>query len=440
LKLTNRNYTQISYWLTAIILIWVSANTNWGDGRWNNIVSSDGNGYYAYLPAIFIYHDLRFEFIDDIMNDSLNSNINKDFILKLNGKVVDKYYIGTSLTLIPFFAFGHLSNIICGHPLDGYSVYYRIFVQIGTIFYALMGLFLMIKIFRFYNFSDKVTAISLLAIVFGTNMFHYIVSEPSMSHIYSFAFVNLFVYSFLKYFKLNQTKYFLLGAFALAIIALIRPVNILVILSLPFLARNPKNISKGIKYLIDNWKVLIIGVVLFTSLIMIQLIVYKIQTGKFLIYSYNNEGFNFLDPHIIDFMFSYKKGFFIYTPILFLSMFGFIYLYKDKFRFYSLISFILIVIYVLSSWRMWFYGGSFSQRVMIEYYIYFFIVFSLLLQKSKIPKVITTLAFLLIIVCQIQTYQYKYGYIHWSEMNKERYWNAFLRIDKVINNAEKEWE
>ncbi len=438
-NLKNRNYTLISYCLIAIILIWVSANRNWGDGRWNNIVSSDGNGYYAYLPAIFIYHDLKFDFIDDISSDSLNSNIKKDFILKLNGNVVNKYYIGTSLTLIPFFASGHLSNIIYGYPLDGYSVYYRIFVQIGTIFYALMGLFLLIKIFRFYNISDKIIAISLLAIVFGTNMFHYIVSEPSMSHIYSFAFVNLFVYSFLKFFSKNETKYFLLGTFALAIITLIRPVNILVVLSLPFLAQNPENISKGMKYLIHNRKVLIIGVVLFTSLVMIQLIVYKIQTGKFIIYSYYNEGFNFLDPHLIDFMFSYKKGFFIYTPILFLSIFGLIYLYKDKFRFYALLIFLSIVVYVLSSWWQWYYGGSFSQRVMIEYYVYFFILFSLLLQKSKITKLLTTVTIILIIVCQIQTYQYKNGYIHWSEMNKQRYWDNFLRIDKVINKAEKEW-
>ncbi len=77
---------------------------------------------------------------------------------------------------------------------------------------------------------------------------------------------------------------------------------------------------------------------------------------------------------------------------------------------------------------------------MIEYYIYFFILFSLLLQKSRRKKFLTVLTLALIIICQIQTYQYKNGYIHWSEMNKERYWDNFLRIDKVINRAEKEWE
>ena len=38
---------------------------------WNNdtsrkiLIASDGKGYYAYLPAIFIYHDLGFNFIDE---------------------------------------------------------------------------------------------------------------------------------------------------------------------------------------------------------------------------------------------------------------------------------------------------------------------------------------------------------------------------------------
>ncbi|HDO27320.1 MAG TPA: hypothetical protein ENH02_04305 [Bacteroidetes bacterium] len=54
-------------------------------------------------------------------------------------------------------------------------------------------------------------------------------------------------------------------------------------------------------------------------------------------------------------------------------------------------------------------------------------------------KGLTTLVFLLMIVGQIQTYQYRTGYIHWSEMNKERYWKSFLRIDKVIRKEKKDW-
>ena len=73
---------------------------------------------------------------------------------------------------------GHLANYVSGLPLDGYTVYYRIFAQIGTLFYALFGLFFLVKTLRFFSTDDKIIALSILAVVFGTNLFHYIVSEP----------------------------------------------------------------------------------------------------------------------------------------------------------------------------------------------------------------------------------------------------------------------
>ena len=311
-SIKNLRFTSICYCFIAVMLIWVSANLNWGDGRWNNIVLNDGNGYYAYLPAIFIYHDLTFEFINEVASDSLNSNINNKFVFMRPDGVVNKYSIGTSLALIPFFALGHFSNLIYGYPLDGYSVFYRIFIQVGTIFYALLGLFLLIKILRWYKFEDRIIAISLISIVFGTNIFHYVVSEPSMSHIFSFAYVNLFVFCFIKFFETTNFKYVIYGILALALIVLIRPINILVIFSLPFIAGSLNNLSDAKKYFIHNWKNLILTGLIFVCVVMIQLIIYYIQTGKFLVYSYDDEYFNFLDPHLLDFMFSYRRQFFLY--------------------------------------------------------------------------------------------------------------------------------
>ncbi len=298
----------------------------------------------------------------------------------------------------------------------------------------------MVKILRLYHFPDKVIALVIPAVALGTNMFHYVVSEPMMSHVFSFAFVNLFVYSFLRFSGSFRTKYFLWGMFALAVIVLIRPVNILIIFSLPFLAQTPDRLKHGIRHLLIHWKISVAGILIFALIVSVQFIIYKLQTGQLIVYSYTKEGFNFLSPHFIDFMFSYRKGFFVYTPILFLSMFGLFYLYRDKYRFYTLLAVLILVVYVLSSWWLWYYGGSFSQRVMIEYYVFFFILLSLLLQNSKLKKMWAVLTLILIIVCQIQTYQYMNGYIHWSDMNKDRYWDNFLRIDKVINKAEKEWE
>jgi len=83
---------------------------------------------------------------------------------------------------------------------------------------------------------------------------------------------------------------------------------------------------------------------------------------------------------------------------------------------------------------MWFYGGSFSQRVMIEFYPFFAILLATAIQEIKkkyATKVFLSLIFLVMLVCQVQTYQYRRMQIHWSDMNKEKYWNVFMRIDKL---------
>jgi hypothetical protein len=85
---------------------------------------------------------------------------------------------------------------------------------------------------------------------------------------------------------------------------------------------------------------------------------------------------------------------------------------------------------------MWYYGGSFSSRVYVEYLPLFMIVLAVFLnaQSVSMKKILSnSLIVLLILVCQIQTFQYRYYEIHWSDMTKEKYWNVFLRVDRLVN-------
>jgi len=436
-----RQYTlQFTIVITAIILVWVSANLNWGDGRWNKMLAHDAKGYYAYLPAVFIYHDLSFKHLEKYSDDPVWS---APFVHRAEpGKegVVDKYFAGTALAQLPFFLAAHITSWFLGNPLNGYSSFYLIFIQIAAIFYALLTQFLLVRIFKELSISKNSIALVIFTAIFGTNVYYYVVMEPGMSHIYSFAFVTLFALSSLKFFKIPSPKYFLIGMFALGMLILIRPVDMLVLFSIPFLAGSFEKLKNGLFYLLRRIPVLLAGIAITFSLIFIQLIIYKIQTGSFLVYTYGEEGFNFLHPNFLNFILSYRKGLFVYTPVFFLSLFGFYTLYKQSiFRFFSLVLFLFIVIYILSSWWQWYYGGSFGSRAFIDFYVYLFIPFALWLEFGKWKKLFVSLTFGLILVCMIQTVQYQHGYIHWSEMTKDIYWENFLRIDKVINGAEKQW-
>lgn len=52
--------------IAYIVLFAIAKHT---DNPWDRMISSDGKGYYAYLPAVFIYHDLNFGFIPQYEKD-----------------------------------------------------------------------------------------------------------------------------------------------------------------------------------------------------------------------------------------------------------------------------------------------------------------------------------------------------------------------------------
>ena len=165
------------------------------------------------------------------------------------------------------------------------------------------------------------------------------------------------------------------------------------------------------------------------------MIYYKLATGNLFIYSYLGEGFNFLNPHIFEILFSFKKGLFLYTPLYLLAFTGCIYLWKSKrFMFWSWLVFFFLITYVFSSWSNWWYGGSFSSRVYVEFVPMFMMLLAFALQHSKNKvrqKLLLGAVFILIVVCQIQTFQYRYNQIHWSDMDRTKYFEVFMRIDKL---------
>lgn len=435
----KKHKTTLVLLLTTIVLIWVSSNRFWGHNRWHKILKSDATGYYAYLPAVIVYHDLSFSFFDKVNKGAYRNNYKYDYRNNTGNGVVNKYFAGVAFVQIPFYLAGHMLTSLSSGTPDGYSKWYLILFQSGALFYCVLGLFFFWKVLKLFKVGDSVSAWIIVAVLFGTNLYHYTVNESGMSHVYSFAFVNLFVWQALRYFRTGKNAHYYWAMAALGVITLIRPVNVLVLLSIPFLSGDFSTLKRGIKKLFKKPAVLMVGIFLFFIMVSIQLIIYKIETGNFIVYSYGKEGLNLLKPHFINFLFSYRKGFFVYTPMAFLSLFGAGYLLKvNKYIFFSWAGFLLIVIYVISSWWMWYYGGSFSSRVMVEYLTFFFIPLALWLSNTKYKKLLKLAMVILILVNLIQTYQYQGGYIHWSEMNKERYWNNFLRLDKAINH-QRDW-
>lgn len=429
-----RFFSKFTIPLILLLSLWMVANISWSGERWKYIITSDGKGYYAYLPAVFIYNDPNFGFFDSIEAKYYDSHTKYDFRAGAYGKTIDKYFCGMAVLQTPFFLTAHLLTKLSGGTADGYSKLYAIFVNLGALFYLGIGLLYFRRFLRLHGASGAQAAFIIAAIYFGTNLLYYSLIEPAMSHVYSFAMMSMFLVYGKKWIENGNKKQALFTALLLGMIVLIRPVNGLIAFWLIFEAGGFAPFLKCKLKLLRSLKTIVGAILLFLFPLSLQFIFYKIATGHFFVDAYGEERFYFLRPEIFNFLFSYKKGLFVYLPLTLVSLGGLIFLWKkDRFRALFAGCFLFAVIYILSCWWMWFYGGSFGTRVIVEFLPVFGLLLFFLLNgvKSKAIKMTTvTLIILLVTFCQLQTYQYRYEIIHWSEMTKEKYWEAFLRMGK----------
>jgi hypothetical protein len=433
LKFLNRYHLLLIF----IIQLLIVSNVKWGRDRWKQVIAFDGKGYYAYLPAVFIYKDLNFSFQDSIEKTYSSQHTYFDFRQKSGNGIVDKYFAGTSIAMLPFFIAGHTITKLTGGITDGYSFYYQVFISLAAIFYGLTGLYFLKKLLRLFNFRESIITTVIISFTCATPLFYYTIFEPSMSHVYSFAFINIFLF-LCKSFSIHANrKSMLLITLIYAVIILIRPVNCLIVFALPFVLGSKENFTALLRKLKANSKVLVFSSVLFLLIISIQPLLYVIGSGDFFANSYGDEKIIWNRPEIFNILFSYRKGLFVYAPLLFISMFGLITLFKrNKFAFTSFVIAFFVISYVLSCWWIWWYGGGFGFRPMVEYYSLFAILFAFLLSPIKkyyLKILISTSIIFCFLLSQIQFYQYRYLFIHWEKMDKEHYWRVFMRVDQLAN-------
>lgn len=398
-------------------------------------IKADGKGYYDYLPSVFIHKDLVRKDFSRVGNSPVYQRVGKmPVYVPFKSRLVNKYSVGTSLLISPFFAWTYLheSHRSNGQP-DQYSRPLQISVFHAAIFYLFFSLWFLKKILKLYNIKPPIIILSQILLTFATGVPHYAGFDASFSHIYSLFAITAFIYFTKRYFTTGKALNFLPASVFLALVILIRPFNALIVLFVPFLAGSVNELKSGILRIVTPPPALIGSVLIFAAIVSIQCIAWYLQTGTFILYSYQHEGFNFSSPEIFNTLFSYRKGLFVYTPVLFICLFGLIRLAVDG-RYYLALTwlfFFATITYFISSWWCWYYGGSFGMRAFIDYYPVFFILFALLLDNLqpgiKIPVIILSLC--TIPVNLIQTKQYKDFILHWSEMDREKYWKVFLKQD-----------
>lgn len=418
----------------AVLLVAVSNNINWGRDHWRTVLQADAKGYYAYLPAVFIHSDLNFGFLEEAEAHGSNPNLHYDYRVNTPGGAINKYWCGTAVMQAPFFLVASGWAKLTADGSDGYGKPYVVALCMAAIFYALLGAWACARMLGQFGVEPPAQALVIAVLLFGTHLFYYVIVAPGMSHVYSFALVSLFLLSALRFMKGPRPRPLTSMGLLLGLIVLVRPVNGIIVLALPFLAGSRHALQAGLA-MVDQHKLAAIRTVLLAlGIFLVQPFIHYISTGSWWVDSYPGEHFNWTDPHPVDFLFSYKKGLFLYTPACLLACLGLYHIGKRSI--FSLIAWLLfmaVLVYVLSSWWNWWYGGSFSARPMVEYLPLFAVPMGMAVQQLKgwARKGYVAALVLAIGLCQIQTFQARYYRIHYENMDRQQYWNEFLRLDKI---------
>lgn len=362
-----------TYAVLLVSIIWFLAGAfyypKWNKAWSEAAISWDVSGYYHYLPAIFIYKDLK----QQVWMDSVNQKYlpspayDQAFVHEKTGNKVNKYAIGQAVLFSPFFLLAHTyAKLADTYPEDGYSKPYQFSIWIGSLLFSILGLFLLRKILVQY-FSDSNSGWTILVLGIGTHWLEYASIANGMNHTWLFTLLcSLILFTIRFYSRKDWTSAIGIGA-SLGLGILTRPTEIIWML-VPLLW-GIESIKGRFNFLKRNFSKVILAFIITGAIISIQLMYWKYVSGEWIVYSYRDQGFDWLHPKIWRGLMGVKIGWWIYTPVMLIAMFGWPGLFK-KYRniFWPVFLTSLLGIYLTLAWGHFQSGGGLGQRNLIQYY------------------------------------------------------------------------
>lgn len=409
--------------------------TEFGWGSVGGKIAWDIFGYYLYLPATFIHGDpllTDMTWVHELYNQYNPSSTLYQIWNVKSGTHLIKYSMGMSILYLPWFLIGHFFAWITGAPMDGMSAPYQYSIAFGSYIYVFMGVYYLRKLLLKF-FPDKWAALGIVLLILGTNFFQISTNATLAPHPYQFALYTWITWSVLKWYETKQRKYFITVAVLWGIAMLARP-SAFVLGPIVFLwgCKSWQDIVARIKWWVTEGKMQLLkgGTIMFL-IGLPQMVYWYFTTGLPIYYSYPSDGFDFATPYLAEVLFSYRKGWFIYTPLMLFSFIGLWFTWKQKPKFgLPIILFWIFNTYIISSWNTWWYGGSFGHRAFVDAYgIYIIPIVAFLYGIRKSSWLVKApISLIIIAFCALNLFQ-SWQMNHWimsdTYMTEKYYWRIF---------------
>lgn len=341
-----------------------------------NELSWDVFGYYIHLPATFVHGDplLRdISWLHELLAEKPEVSGTLFQVTQApDGSPMYFFLMGMSLLYLPFFLLAHAIAALTGHPMDGFSQPYQVTMAIGALVYTWIGLVHLRRILLAF-FTDRTVAWVILLVTMGTNWFHFMTVKNLETANFLFVLMSVLVWNTMQWHRTERLRNILWVAVSLALITLVKPSEVLAIMIPLFWgvydrASWAAQWDRAVRRRTQVFKAMGAGLLV----VLPQMLYWWKLTGSPVFDSYQNPGvgLDLWQPHVADALFSFKKGWLLYTPVMFFALVGFFHLRKRRPELFPVIlgSF-LISLWIICSWTEWWYGASFSVRPMITTYV-----------------------------------------------------------------------
>jgi hypothetical protein len=362
----------------------------------NPLVHGDGVGYYAYLRAPLIQHNLRFEedwrhanpgFVGLRMGP--DNRLHADQYTN-TGYLDNLFTIGPAILWTPFFLLAHMAVLTADRfdahiPADGFSLPYRVLVAFGTAFYGFCGLLLSYLLAS--KFLDPSRALlATLGIWAGSSLPVYMYFNPFWAHAHSAFAVALFLWYWDRT-RPNRTlgQWLLLGLIS-GLLVEVYFVNG-VFLLIPFVESIQSYVkdfrSKDGAAVLHQLGANLLYLAAFAIVILPTLITRKIIFGgMFRFGAYTALPWNWGAPFWHSVLFSSDHGMLSWTPLLAFALLGLFLPFPGEKRVSAYLALAAVAFYyVISSYPYWDGMASYGNRFFISLTPVFVFGLALLLER-----------------------------------------------------------
>jgi hypothetical protein len=431
--------------MAIVVAVNVLYYPKWTKGGTEATISWDVSGYYMYLPAAFIYGDLKTCSFGQHVIDTYapTPDFQQGFTHPESGNCVLKYSVGQAVMLSPFFFIGHAYATVSGdYAADGFTRPYQFSIALGTLLIAALGLIFLRRVLLRY-FSDGVTALTLAALVLGTNYLNYAAIDGAMTHNTLFTVYALLLYQTIRFYERPGWPRAVAIGLSVGLAALTRPTEVIACL-IPLLwgvAPNRQAIQDRLRLYGQQFGPLAAAAAACLAVGSLQLLYWKYVTGDWLVYSYQDQGFSWLRPHVFAATFSYKSGWLTYSPLMVFALIGLAFLYRYRpALFPGVLIFCGLFTYLAFAWDIWWYGGSLGQRAMVQSYpVYAFPLAAFLVWWTGAGTLVRwglgTVMVVFVYASLWFTHQaHRGGLLYVSEMTEPYYWATLFTYAEHTEN------